>query len=108
LTPAQEPQRLTLERALALALEHNPQLRVVAAQREGAEAGVVTARAYPNPEMTAMVGPQFSRPNALTGPGARGLLQHYSIHQPIELPAVRAARLRTAQAGREGSLHALQ
>jgi cobalt-zinc-cadmium efflux system outer membrane protein len=108
LTPAQEPQRLTLERALALALEHNPQLRVAAAQREGAEAGVVTARAYPNPEMTAMVGPQFSRPNALTGPGARGLLQHYSIHQPIELPAVRAARLRTAQAGREGSLHALQ
>ncbi|MFN9753846.1 MAG: TolC family protein [bacterium] len=105
---AQAPQRLTLERALALAVEHNPQLRVASAQRDGAEAGIVTARAYPNPEMTTMVGPQFSRPNALTGPGARGLLQHYSIHQPIELPAVRAARLRTAEAGREGSLYALQ
>lgn len=66
---------------MKLALEYNPQLRVAPAQRDGTAAGIVMARA---------VGPQFSWPNALTGPGARGLRQHYSIHQPIELPAVRA------------------
>jgi cobalt-zinc-cadmium efflux system outer membrane protein len=105
---AQGTQRLTLDRALALALEHNPQLQVAAALREGADAGVLTARAYPNPEMMTLMGPQFSRPNALTGPGARGLLQHYSIHQPIELPSVRSARIQTAQAGRESSVYALR
>ncbi|HKC42695.1 MAG TPA: hypothetical protein VKC64_02630, partial [Burkholderiales bacterium] len=44
---AAEP--LTLERALALADEANPRLRAAAAQTEGARAGILTARAYPNP-----------------------------------------------------------
>jgi outer membrane protein, heavy metal efflux system len=105
---AQGMQRLTLDRALALALEHNPQLQVASALREGAEAGVLTARAYPNPELTTMTGQQFTRPNRIFGGAAPGLLQHYSVHQPIELPSVRSARIRTAQAGRESSGHALR
>ncbi len=104
---AQGTQRLTLDRALALALEHNPQLQVASALREGAEAGVLTARAYPNPELTTMTGQQFTRPNRIFGGAAPGLLQHYSVHQPIELPSVRSARIRTAQAGRESSGYAL-
>ncbi|HKC45097.1 MAG TPA: cobalt-zinc-cadmium resistance protein, partial [Burkholderiales bacterium] len=47
LARAAEP--LTLERALALADEANPRLRAAAAQTEGARAGILTARAYPNP-----------------------------------------------------------
>ena len=104
---AQGTQRLTLDRALALALEHNPQLQVASALRQGAEAGVLTARAYPNPELTTMTGQQFTRPNRIFGGAAPGILQHYSVHQPIELPSVRSARIRTAQAGRESSGYAL-
>ncbi len=104
---AQGTQGLTLDRALALALEHNPQLQVASALREGAEAGVLTARAYPNPELMTMTGQQFTRPNRLFGGAAPGLLQHYSVHQQIELPSVRSARIRTAQAGRESSGYSL-
>jgi outer membrane protein, heavy metal efflux system len=89
-------------------MEHNPQLQVASALREGADAGVLTARAYPNPELMTMTGQQFTRPNRIFGGAAPGLLQHYSVHQPIELPSVRSARIQTAQAGRESSVYALR
>ncbi|MEZ5402769.1 MAG: TolC family protein [Bryobacteraceae bacterium] len=90
------PAKLTLAEALALAEGNNPQLRAAMATTEGARAGIVTARAYPNPEVNVMEGGQHSR-LASTGPGAPGLLQHYSFHQPIDLPRHREARINTAE-----------
>ncbi len=98
---AAEP--LTLERALALAVQNHPQLRVAAAQIEGAQAGVTTARAYPNPEAGVLAGQQRAR---LTGtiPGA---IQVYSFSQPLETRRVRETRIRTAELSRESSEYAL-
>lgn len=92
----------TVDRALAIAEQNNPQLRVADAQREGAAAGIVTARQYPNPDFNILQGPQYSRWNNGM-PGAPGLLQHYSATQQIELPSVRSARIQTATIGRESS-----
>lgn len=99
-----EKKPLTLDEALALAEKFNPHIRVALAGREGAEAGILTARAYPNPEVTAIAGRQFSRWNrGITG--APGSLTHFSTSQQIELPSVRRWRLDAAERGREGSQH---
>jgi len=90
---------LTLERALELADQYSPQLRFATAVSEGAEAAIVTARAYPNPEFTTMAGPQYRRmPSA-----EPGLLQHYSVTQPLELPSLRKTRISAAEQGRKSS-----
>lgn len=97
---------LTLDEALALAEKYNPQLHVAAAQTEGANAGILTAKAYPNPEFNILTGEQYSR--WFGGrPGPPGVLQHYSFSQPIELPSVRKSRINAAELGRESSLFAL-
>lgn len=98
--------RLTLEQALAMAERNNAQLKAAAAQREGATAGILTARAYPNPDFNVLQGNQYSRWNN-GNPGAPGMLQHYSVHQPLELPSVRSARIGTARLGRDSSEFAL-
>ena len=99
--PAAEP--LTLERALALAEEHSPRLRFASALTEGAQAAILTARAYPNPDFQTLAGPQYQRL-----PGAQpGLLQHYSVSQPLDLPSVRRSRINAAELGRESSAFAL-
>jgi len=102
LAHAAEP--LTLERALALADERNPRLRAAAAQTEGARAGIVTARAYPNPALEALGGRQTSRSNFLSPEGTVVVL---GLNQPIDLPSVRDPRIRAAEAGLQGSELAL-
>ncbi|MCC6362460.1 MAG: TolC family protein [Bryobacterales bacterium] len=90
---------LTLERALELAGQYSPQLRFATAVSEGAEAAIATARAYPNPEFTTLAGPQYRRlPSA-----EPGLLQHYSVSQPLELPSLRKSRISAAEQGRTSS-----
>lgn len=98
---------LTLDEAIALAEQNNPQLRVAAAQREGAAAGILTARAYPNPNVNTMFGPQYSRLSS-TGRGAPGLLQHYSYSQPLELPSIRKSRINAAEKARASSEIAIE
>jgi cobalt-zinc-cadmium efflux system outer membrane protein len=97
-------QPLTLERALALADESNPRLRVAAAQTEGARSGIRTARAYPNPDLDAAGGRQKSRSNYMAPEGGVTVL---GLNQPIDLPSVRDPRIRAAEAGLEGSRFAL-
>lgn len=92
----------TLDQALSLAEQNNPQLRVADARREGASAGIITARAYPNPELNVIPGNQYSRWGYIN-PGPAGLLQHYSVSQQIELPSIRDARIQAAKIGRESS-----
>lgn len=99
LVSAQEVQPLTLEQALALAGEHNPQLRLAEALNEGSQAAIRTALARPNPQFNTLAGPQYRRL-----PGAEpGLLTHFSVDQLVELPSIRRARLRVAELGREST-----
>jgi cobalt-zinc-cadmium efflux system outer membrane protein len=91
--------QLTLEQALDLADRNHPQLQASAAVMEAAAAGIITARAYPNPEGGFMAGRQIARvPGAI--PGADFF---YTFSQPLELGALRPARIGLAQRGVESS-----
>jgi cobalt-zinc-cadmium efflux system outer membrane protein len=97
--PANGAEPLTLERALALAEQSNPRLRAAAAQLEGAQAGVRTAQALPNPTVAAGGGRVRARvPDTLSG-GLAGI----GLEQPIDLPSIRAPRIRAAESGREAA-----
>ena len=88
---------LTLEEALAMADERNPRLRAGAAQIEAAKAGITTARAYPNPAVSAAAGHQTYRV-----PGnVKGLVQSYTFAQPLELGQLRPTRIGLAERERE-------
>lgn len=97
---AQPGEPLTLARALELAEQHSPAMRAAAARAQGAEAGIRTARAYPNPEFNTYFGRQYVRQLG----AVPGLMEHYSAAQPVELPSVRKTRIRAAELGRESSL----
>src|SRR5262245_4610391 len=90
--------QLTLEQALALA-ERNPQLRDAAAAVEGARAGIVTARAYPNPAVDLMLGDLQARQRDVVP----GLDQYYIFSQPLELPSLRQSRREAAEHRRDSS-----
>jgi cobalt-zinc-cadmium efflux system outer membrane protein len=88
-------ERLTLDTVLHLLDAHNPSLAGAQARRDSARAALVTARAYPNPELQG--GGGASRgigPGAFDG--ANGML---GLSQPIDLPFVREARRKVADAG---------
>jgi cobalt-zinc-cadmium efflux system outer membrane protein len=89
---------LTLERALELAEQLNPQLQMASAYTQTARAGITTARAYPNPELQFLLGQQYGR-LSFNPPGPGGLLQHYSVAQQVELPSLRQTRIAAAQLG---------
>ncbi len=86
---------LSLDEALRLAETHSPALSAALAQEQGARAAVESAAAYPNPELEVAGG--VFRPRQ-TG-GETGRSQTLSIAQPIEWPALRAARSHGAEAG---------
>lgn len=98
---AAEP--LTIDRALELAERNHPQLRAAVAQREGAQFGITTARAYPNPETGVLVGHQRARVLG-TVPGP---VQVYSFSQPLETPSVRATRIQAAEQRQTSTTFAL-
>ena len=75
-------EQLTLERALALADESNPRLRVATAQSEGARAGVRTARAFPNPDLDLGAGRQGNRGVASAPTGS---VTTFGLNQPLDL-----------------------
>jgi outer membrane protein, heavy metal efflux system len=94
---------ITLSQALELAEKSHPQLRVSASGVDLAEAGITTARARPNPAMTAQVGHQFARiPGNVTG-----LVQIYGFSQPLELGSLRPTRIGVAERYRDSSRIAL-
>lgn len=93
---------LTIDEALNLAERFNPLLQGASAQVEGAEAGITTARAYPNPSFQFLGGPQFSR--RVLNPGVPGTLQHYGVSQIIETGNVRRTRRVVAELGRDSRL----
>lgn len=91
---------LSIEELQQLGLEANGLVRAARSQINMAEAGVVGAAAYPNPEVIVTGGPQHARiPQALPATNHRAvtLLQH------IENPFLRNARIGAAEAGVEAS-----
>lgn len=96
LAPLQAQTRMTLVEALELAERQNPALQAATAALEGAAAGVVTARAYPNPAASSQTGRQMVRvPGNVTG-----AVQILSFQQPLELGPLRPARIELAEKGR--------
>jgi cobalt-zinc-cadmium efflux system outer membrane protein len=83
---------LTLERALTLAEQHNPQLRAASAEVDASTAAILTARTRPNPEFNFLTG----RQQALLPSSVTGRLDHYGFIQPLELPSLRRSRISTA------------
>ena len=95
-------EKVTLDRALALADAQHPLLRAGAAQVEAAAAGIVTASAYPNPQSTFIAGKQLQPPG-----NPRNGVPLYVLEQPLELGALRPTRIELAQRGKESSEHFL-
>jgi len=89
-------QTLSLKEALDLAAEKHPLLSAAQAGVRRAEAGTVTARAYPNPTLLGQGGRQQVRiPGNVTGP-----VQLLSFSQPLELGLLRPTRLKAAEQAR--------
>ena len=86
----------TLDQLLTLAIEENPSMRVVSAQREAAIAGVQTARSYINPELELNAGPANYR---ASGPQPRDGTYNVTLSQPLEFGSVRTARRELAEQG---------
>lgn len=86
---------LTLPQVLNLLEAHNPAIANANARQDLAQAALVTSRAYPNPEMEIGGGTSSG-----IGPGAlSGSNQQVFISQPLDLPFVREARRKVAEAG---------
>jgi cobalt-zinc-cadmium efflux system outer membrane protein len=94
---AAQPVLLTVEQAVALAEEQSPRLRVQAAQTDIARAAIITARQYPNPEAELAAGPYRGRVDGVPN-GTGGQV---GLGQLIDLPSVRAPRIRAAEAALE-------
>jgi cobalt-zinc-cadmium efflux system outer membrane protein len=99
--PATPPsQVLTIEELQRLGLKANGLVQAANFQIRAAEAGVVGASAYPNPQLTFMAGPQHARlPQALPANSHR----QFTITQTIENPFLRSARIGSAEAGVDAS-----
>ncbi len=96
---------VTLAEVLALAERNNPQLRAASAVVEGAEAGIVTAGAHPNPTLT--FGSLGRQQVLLRSAAIPGMLHGFNFAQPVELPSVRSARIQAATVRRQSSQIAL-
>lgn len=100
-TPAPQPsQVLTIEELQRLGLKANGLVQAAHFQIRAAEAGVVGASAFPNPQLTFMAGPQHPRvPQALPANSHR----QFTVSQMIENPFLRSARIGSAEAGVDAS-----
>ncbi|SDY72119.1 TolC family protein [Nitrosomonas sp. Nm33] len=98
---AKEPvTKYSIKEIQRLGLEVNGLVLAARSQVNIAEAGVVSASAYPNPEVTVMAGPDAPRlPFELTGPAT--MQRTVTVSQPIENPFFRQARIGSAEANVE-------
>ncbi|MEN9317049.1 MAG: outer membrane protein cobalt-zinc-cadmium efflux system, partial [Pseudomonadota bacterium] len=87
----------TLPQIAEMARQSSPLLAVGRAEIDAAQAGTITARAYPNPELAIEPGRLSPRTAAATS----GSSAIFSIGQPLENPWLREARIRGAESGVE-------
>ncbi len=84
----------SLTQLIELGRTQHPSLQAAREQINGAQAGVTTARALPNPELEWMKGTQRARvPGAIAGNA-----QSLSLTQRFDLPSQRNARINAANA----------
>jgi cobalt-zinc-cadmium efflux system outer membrane protein len=93
--PPVQAEMLTLEEALRLTVKHNQKINTARAQEQGTRAALTTALAYPNPEIEVAAGSSYSRQSGGNS-GPNGLV---GLSQPLELPSLRSARRKGAEAG---------
>ena len=91
---------LSIEALQRLGLEANGLVRAAQSQVGIAEAGVIGAAAYPNPQVSVIGGPQHPRIQA-ANPATN--TRQVTVTQTIENPFVRSARIGSAEAGVEAS-----
>lgn len=85
-----------------IGLQANGLLQAARSQVDIAEAGVTSAEAFPNPEITFMAGPDSPRlPFIDTGPSS--MQRQVTVNQSLENPFLRSARIGAAEAGVEAS-----
>jgi cobalt-zinc-cadmium efflux system outer membrane protein len=89
---------LTLQAAVAMALQANPNLSAASREQDATEAAVMQAGAWPNPTLDAQV-EDLRRDNRTT------TLQ---LSQPLELGGKRAARVTAAERARDQAVSALE
>lgn len=94
---AHEPSELTLRDALALALQHNPELAAFGKERSAAEAAVLQAGALPNPVLDISGDNLGNARKAEAGDRSTAI----EFGQLIELGGKRDARVRAAEASRD-------
>lgn len=92
--PTARGETVSLEQALALARSHNPTLPQFEANLAVARAAILTARAYPNPELELQAGMARSREAEGGNEAEFGI----GLTQPIELPGKRRTRREAAEA----------
>lgn len=80
-----------------IGLEANGLIQAARSQVNMAKAGVIAAKAYPNPEVTVMAGPDSNR-YALNITGPTSMQRTVTVNQPIENPFMRSARIGAAEA----------
>ncbi len=99
--------KLTIRELQRLGLQANGLVQAARSQVDMAEAGVVSASAFPNPRVTVMAGPDSPRlPEIDTGPAS--MQRQVTVSQPIENPFLRSARIDSAAAlveAREANLN---
>lgn len=99
---AQQTAKLTIEEIQRTGLQANGLVLAARSQIGMAQAGVVAASAFLNPEVTVTAGPDSRRlPFELTGPGT--MQRSVTVNQPIENPFMRSARIGASEAGVEAS-----
>ncbi|HEV7590951.1 MAG TPA: TolC family protein, partial [Longimicrobium sp.] len=87
--------RVTLAEAEAAALSNGSRIQLAAADAALARATLLTARAFPNPSLSAVYSkavPEY----------------HVTADQPLEFPWLRSARIRAAEAGALGARYRLE
>lgn len=97
-------QTLTLQQSLELAAAEHPLLRASQAGIQRAEAGTLTARAYPNPSISTQTGRQM----VLIPGNVTGMVQILSYSQPLELGKLRPSRLQAAERARDVATTSLE
>ena len=97
IAPEEPTGEITLDRAQALALAHNPELMAFARGFGASEAAIVQAGVLPNPVLGA-AGENLGNNRLKEGGDRETVLQ---LEQLIELGGKRAARLKLAETGRD-------
>lgn len=93
--PIHASQEFTLKELTAAALNNNPTILIARARQDAADASVITAQAYTNPEIEFGAGPTTSRNSSGETKRNWGL----ALSQPLEFSALREARKTLAGTG---------